>query len=189
MSAPAPSLDTSLIRWRNNLIDLTRRNPLLALRPTRSSYLPLAAPDLATIFDHLVVKNKTFTFWLPLAKEEKKKNGDQKEQPAAKPTELVTAETDRQRLLQILTNLYRRYQTDYRERGIHILYLAAGVLEWRDSDDEPMRSPLVLIPCLLKRKSLQEPFVLDALEDDPLLNPALAARLKVDFDFALPPLP
>src|SRR5262245_47080207 len=52
-----------------------------------------------------------------------------------------------------------------------------------------MRSPLILVPVVLKRKSLQEPFVLDALEEDPFLNPALAARLKVDFDFALPPVP
>jgi very-short-patch-repair endonuclease len=198
MSAPVPSLDTSLIRWRNNLIDLTRRNPLLALRPSRSSYLEIAAPALDAVFDHLVPKNKTFTFWLPPSEEEgeKKKNrkqGRKEDQsvspPVLKPTELLAAETDRQRLLQILTNLYRRFQTDYRERGLHILYLAAGVLEWRDADEEPLRSPLVLVPVLLKRKSLQEPFLLDALEEEPFLNPALAARLKQDFDFSLPSLP
>src|SRR5437016_3202991 len=193
MSALAPSLDTSFIRWRNNLIDLTRRNPLLALKQSRSSYLEITAPALEAVFDHLVPQNKTFTFWLPAAKEErdKKSRTDFKfvPPPAPKPTELVAAEPDRQRLLQILTNLYRRFQTDYRERGLHILYLAAGVLEWRDSEDEPLRSPLLLVPVILKRKSLQEPFLLDALEEDPFLNPALAVRLKQDFDFSLPALP
>lgn len=190
MPGSVPSLDACLIRWRNNLIDLTRRNPLLALRPTRSSYLEITAPEGATIFDQLVPKNKTFTFWLPPPREEgAKKPGKAKDPPAPKATELLASEPDRQRLLQILTNLYRRYQTDYRERGLHILYLAFGVLEWRDTEEEPMRSPLVLVPVVLRRKSLHEPFVLDALEDDPFLNPALAARLKQEFDFTLPALP
>lgn len=185
MSATAPSLETSLIRWRNNLIDLTRRNPLLALRPTRSSFLEITAPDVFAIFEHLVVQNKACTFWMPPAKDDKP--AARSEQPRA--TELVTGEEDRQRLLQVLTNLYRRYQSDYRERGLHILYLAVGVLEWHDAEDEPLRSPLLMVPVVLKRKSLQEPFGLAALEEDPFLNPALAARLKQDFDFSLPDLP
>src|SRR5205823_2219612 len=106
-----------------------------------------------------------------------------------KAAELVTAEADRQRLLHILTNLYRRAATDFRERGLRILHLAAGVLEWRDADDEPYRSPLVLVPLELKRKSLREPFVLEGIEEDPFLNPALEARLRQDFDFQLPPAP
>ena len=116
------SLDAALIRWRNNLIDLTRRNPLLALKPTRSSCLEIAAPGLDAIFEHLVPKNKTFTFWLPPETEEgnEKKTPKQKDHPEPKPTELVATEPDRQRLLQILTNLYRRYQTDYRERGLPV---------------------------------------------------------------------
>ncbi len=191
MSALVPSLEPSLIRWRNNLIDLTRRNPLLALKPTRSSCLEIGAPNLAEVFEHLVPKNKTFTFWLPPPKEEvsTKKAEKKKDYPEPKPTELVTTAADRPALLQTLTNLYRRFQTDFRERGLHILYLAAGVLEWRDSEDEPLRSPLLLVPVVLKRKSLQEPFLLDALEEEPFLNPALSARLAQDFDFSLPALP
>src|SRR4029077_18423322 len=87
------------------------------------------------------------------------------------------------------TNLYRRFQADYHERGLHILYLAAGILEWRDPENETFRAPLLMVPVVLQRKSLQEPFLLDALEEDPFLNPALAARLKQDFDFSLPALP
>lgn len=190
-------LENALVRWRNNLIDLTRRNPLLHLKPTRSSYLELAAPDVGVIFDHLFVHNKTWTFYLPPpANDSRPQNPPPALPPSATPeppppkrTELVTAEKDRARLLQILTTLYRRMQADFRERGLNILHLAAGILEWRDSDNEPMRSPLVLVPVQLKRKSLQEPFLLDWIDDDPFLNPALHARLKQDFDFVLPPAP
>src|SRR5205807_3202308 len=107
-----------------------------------------------------------------------------------RPGELVTTETNRDRLLQILTNLYRRSLADYRERGLHILYLALGVLEWRDADDEPARSPLLLVPVELRRHTLREPFVLHAVEgEEALVNPALAARLRQDFDFRLPEPP
>lgn len=201
MSAPTNNnlLETSLIRWRNNLIDLTRRNPLLSLKKTRSSHLDITAPDIGQVFDHLVTKSKGWTFWLPPAKEQTGLEGSVPEGSAApakkkdpqppKASELVTAESDRQRLVQILTNLYRRMRSDFRERGLHILHLAAGVLEWRDPDDEPMRSPLVLVPVELRRKSLQEPFILEDIEEDPIVNPALVARLLQDHDFRLPAAP
>src|SRR5207253_1299108 len=50
-------------------------------------------------------------------------------------TDLVTNETDRQRLLQTLTNLYRRARADFRERGLQILHLACGMLQWRDEEN------------------------------------------------------
>ncbi|MBI3407077.1 MAG: DUF4011 domain-containing protein [Planctomycetes bacterium] len=196
MSAPTPSLDNALARWRSNLIDLSRRNPLLALKPTRSSLLVLTAPDVAQIFDTLVNTSKSWSFWLPPVEETKVESEHggltPRGSPASaetKPTELVTGEQDRQRLVQILTNLYRRALADFRERGLHVLHLAAGILDWRDSDDQPLRSPLILVPVELKRKSLQEPFSLEAIDEDPFINPALEARLLQDFEFRLPPAP
>ena len=102
---------------------------------------------------------------------------------------MLTAETDRQDLLRILTNLYRRALNDYRERGLHILHLALGILEWRDEEDEVSRAPILLLPVKLERHSLKDPFQLRSLEEEPIVNPALAARLKQDFDFGLPHAP
>ncbi|HYT91354.1 MAG TPA: DUF4011 domain-containing protein, partial [Gemmataceae bacterium] len=65
MTSPAPAVPVALARWRNNLIDLTRRNPLLALRPTKSSFLTISRPNLQAVFDRLVQAGKTWTFWLP----------------------------------------------------------------------------------------------------------------------------
>lgn len=184
MSAPTTSLENALARWRNNLIDLSRRNPLLNLKPTRSSALTISSPDTLSLFDAIANKGKAWTFLLPTATDKAQ------EQPALpKLSEIVTSEPDRQRVVQILTNLYRRAQSDFRERGLHVLHFAAGILEWRDSEDESLRSPLVLVPVELKRKSLREPFVLEASADDPFINPALEARLAQDHDFRLPVAP
>jgi very-short-patch-repair endonuclease len=194
-------VELALTRWRNNLIDLTRRNPLLALKPTRSSYLEIKQPDTTALFNAFVLQERAWTFFLPPSPAGRGVGGEgnsipagvapnsEPSHPSPRPTELVTHETDRQRLLQTLTNLYRRARADFRERGLHILHLACGIFEWRDPDDEPWRSPLLLVPVTLERNSLREPFTLRPTDDEPWLNPALAARLKLDFEFRLPEPP
>jgi very-short-patch-repair endonuclease len=195
MSNPLPSVASALTRWRNNLIDLTRRNPLLAMRETRTSALTLSHPGGPAIFQRLIQEGKACTFWLPPVDEDAEHAGT--EPPAidwahiqTKPGEIVCGDLARRELLRNLTNLYRRANAEYRERGLRILHVALGVLEWRDQDNtESFRSPLVLLPVELVRSSLREPFKLQPIEEDPILNPALVARLKQDFDFALPAAP
>jgi len=197
MSSPIPSVAHVLVRWRNNLIDLTRRNPLIALRSTRTSAVELVHPEPAAIYDRLVKTGKGWSFWMPPVpeKEDTKapKQARQSETPPwqsdkfkPKAHEVVASEMERGALTQTLTNLYRRAAADFRERGLHILHVACGVLEWPDPDGEPLHSPVVLIPVELKRQSLQEPFLLEPNDDEPWLNPALQARLKQDYNFSLP---
>src|SRR5439155_3741851 len=132
---------------------LSRRNPLIALKPTGSAYLAIEQPAPNEIFEHLVRTGKPAHLRLPKA------NGTQAN---LKPGELVTGETERERLLRVLTNLHRRALADFRERGLHILYLALGVLQWRDADEEPARSPPLLLAVDLRRKVLRYAFVLHA---------------------------
>jgi hypothetical protein len=194
MATPAERVATALDRWRNNLIDLTRRNPLLSLKATPASYLEIAVPDLMTIYEHAVTQGKPWLFFLPEANDKPTKKSNAKKPPPATPTapktnELLTTQNDRAALLNTLTNLYRRALTDYRERGLHILHLALGVLEWRDDANDVFRSPILLLPVQLDRHSLKDPFSLRSVDEDPIVNPALAARLKQDFDFRLPAAP
>jgi hypothetical protein len=189
MTAPPSARGAALERWRNDLLDLSRRNPLLHLRPTRSSYLVVSHPGSQPLFERLQA-GKGWSFWMPPALEDE--DADRPARPIKlerlqpKAHELVCGDLGRRELLRVLTNLYRRAQTDYLERGLHILHLALGILEWRDDDGQAFRSPLVLVPVELTRKSLQEPFTLTPTDDDPGLNPALQARLLQDFDFRLP---
>ena len=195
MSTPSSSVTEALARWRGNLIDLTRRNPLLALRATSSSTLTLSHPPGAAIWKRLIQEGKPCSFWLPPVDEDEE-NGDAEPVPLdlehiqTKPGEIVCGDLGRRALLRALTNVYRRAGAEFRKRGLHILHVAFGVLQWRDQDStESLRSPLVLAPVELVRATLREPFKLQPLEDDPIVNPALAARLQQDFGFALPPAP
>src|SRR5207237_9057404 len=72
----------------------------------------------------------------------------------------------------------------------HCLRVAVAVLHWMDEATcEILRSPLVLVPVELVRSSLREPFKLQPLDEDAIVDPALAARLVQDFDFRLPATP
>ena len=70
-----------------------------------------------------------------------------------------------------LYNLRKRNREWEEERGVSVLYLAAGFLNWNDEGGEA-HSPLILIPCELKRKTRRDPFTLD-LRDDPEMNETL----------------
>lgn len=107
-----------------------------------------------------------------------------------KKNELLTEGLDREELERIIKNLYRRSSSDYKERGVRILYLVLGMLRWKeDNSSEVIRSPLVLVPVELRRESAREPFRLFPVDEDPVLNPALHVKLRRDFKIELPPFP
>src|ERR1700722_11131593 len=67
MATPAELVASALQRWRNNLIDLTRRNPLLSLKANRTSYLESVQPDLLKVYEHLHLNGKNWNFFMPPA--------------------------------------------------------------------------------------------------------------------------
>ena len=64
MATSADPVASALERWRSNLIDLTRRNPLLNLRPNRTSYLEITKPDWRAVYERLI-QEKAWLFQLP----------------------------------------------------------------------------------------------------------------------------
>ena len=91
-----------------------------------------------------------------------------------------------------LKALERRSLLDYRERGVRILYAAFGVLNWVDLEtQENVVSPLVLVPLEIGKETRRAPYsiAVPPVEDEAVLNPALAAKLYNDYRIELPPLP
>ncbi|VFR96914.1 DNA helicase related protein [plant metagenome] len=74
------------------------------------------------------------------------------------------------------------------EQGANLLFLAIGFLHWYESDssEEARRAPLILVPCMLVRKSALELFHLEPTGDDVQVNMSLAAKLRTDFGIVLP---
>jgi hypothetical protein len=187
--------------WKSRLIDLSKRNNLLYFKPRKRGNLSVSSPSMESIFNRLVLRKRSFAFWYPPPEEpavptSQSQNNINFSFPTGKagPTskQLVCGEISRADLEKVLKNLQRRSLLDYRERGVRILHAAFGMLVWKEKDTgEEVRSPLVLVPIELARKSFREPFAISVppIEEEAVLNPALQVKLKKDFKVDLPPLP
>ncbi|MEP6495551.1 MAG: DUF3320 domain-containing protein [bacterium] len=90
-----------------------------------------------------------------------------------------------------LRRIEEQARTTIEEQGVNTLFLAVGMLHYRESPDssEWFRAPLVLVPADLVRKTARSGFTLRAGDDDPVVNPALAEFLRLSFGVVLPALP
>ncbi len=170
--------------WKLKLIDLSRRNRLVNFRPTRSSNTQFDEPGMNAVFERLVTENKWWEIWMPPAE------GERATRP--RKTQVVPSTQERNQLERILRNLARRSASEYRERGIRVLYVTFGMLRWVDSGtSEQLMSPIALTPVELTRKTTRDPYRIQipAVEDEVILNPALKLKLQYDHNIELPPLP
>ena len=185
--------------WKSRLIDLSRRNNLLYFKPSKRGNLSVSSPNMERIFNRLALRKRHLEFWYPPESDVPRRRSPSsanlsflngKDSPTSK--QLVCGEISRADLEKVLKNLQRRSLSDYRERGVRILHAAFGMLAWKDKETgEEVRSPLVLVPIELARKSFREPFAISVppIEEEVVLNPALQVKLKTDFQVELPPLP
>ena len=197
--------------WKRKIVDLSRRNRSLYFARTRGSTLKLTEPSLPEIFERLVNSEKAWEFYMPpdapeAADKSESDNtrtallGDPQgegseireiEIPADRHAdELLTDIEDGAKLRSMLRNLYRRSRTDFEERGVRILFLTFGTLEWKEIEQsEIIKSPILLVPVELKRESVNDPFQLCPVDEEIVINPALAVKLGDDFKIELPSLP
>jgi hypothetical protein len=185
--------------WKSRLIDLSKRNNLLYFKPSKRGSLSVSSPNMITIFNRLALRKRRFEFWDHPEDPQLHKGKSQsidfsvingKSSPTSK--QLVCEGTSRSELEKILKDLHNRSLLDYRERGVRILYANFGMLVWKEKETgEEVRSPLILVPIELDRKSFREPFTISVppIEEEVVLNPALQVKLKKDFAVELPPLP
>ena len=185
--------------WQRKLLDLSLRNNLLNFRTTKRA-IKLDAPDPGQLEDRLADGHT-----LKLRPRPELMNGsDMRDRiihesrtqedlyrehalDALRRNEVYVA-IDVDELDGRLTNLYRTARATLSEGGANTLYLAVGFLSWTrdDKDDKRYRAPLILIPMVLKRKSMREGFSLTLHDDEARFNPTLVQMLRQDFELELP---
>lgn len=182
--------------WRKELVNLARSNRLLHYRETRASTLGIVAEEdeVASIVER-TLRGERWTFFVPPDADEAENDEELLNTgfhaPAPEgflpgPRELLTDKVDARSLTRTLQNLDRRANQEYMDKGLWILYLAAGLLRWIDPDTkDEVRSPLLLIPISLHRENPREPYRLTRGEEDIVVNPALALKLG-EFGIELP---
>ena len=197
-------IDLCINEWRRRLIDLTRRNRLIYFVPKRSSSIQIAEPTPSEVFNRFVIDEKPLKCFIPEEDEESDETvtqpilplSDLEQQPKSKSKRLrrsdeIICKTQETRVLKsVLRNLERRSRSDFEERGVRILHLAFGILEWQEVEQsELVRSPLLLVPVELKRKSVIDPYEIWPTDEEIVINPALEVKLHNDFRLNIPTLP
>ena len=188
------SPETRIDTWQRKLLDLTKRNPLLSFKD-RTAGVRIFCPDIGHMEDNLA-DGVTFSF---VSSEDSPENDRER---SAESFQLATgndlhveyarqqlgknvliANMAKNKLEATLVNLLRKAKNDLEEGGSNTLFLAIGMLAWKDNpeDDRVFKAPLILLPVELTRRSARAEVKLRQLADeDPLFNLTLIEFLSVE---------
>lgn len=183
-------LDKKIDEWKSQLLDLTRRNKLIAFKPTKTKSLPFEETDPTIIASELDQGAEIYI----------RKHPDEEDEGTTVRVDDI-AELDRNELLptrvvdEAENSLYQiglKNKQYLRERGVDTLYLSLGMLRWYSVDysDEANRSPLFLAPVELEEDTQKDEdrhdYVLKPKAEGLRLNPALRKKLAVERGISLP---
>ena len=117
------NIQAKLEASRKELLDLGLRNPLLNYRTPKGKGLQIVKEKSEFVYDILVNQGKAMTF---LAASDSEGNFSD--------TKLQSAEEE-VKLQARLLNTYYFARTSIEEQGVNILYLALGMLRWKEAPD------------------------------------------------------
>ena len=190
-------IDQRIQAWKSRLLDLSRRSRLLYFKPSRYSTIQITQPGAQALFEALVVGERKLRFPLAVRLQSTEESPEQSEAEAPKPAPYQIRPGDLEVDLEPadlnprLYRLRRDYRTGIVEQGVHTLFLALGLLRWKETEasEEYVDAPVVLAPVDLERDSNEKPYELHPADEDVALNPTLAFKMKTDFGISLPELP
>ncbi|RFA13884.1 hypothetical protein B7R21_07395 [Subtercola boreus] len=185
-------------QWKNSLLDLSLRNPLINHRNSSASSssvnLMVPAKTLGTIEDLLQTGSE-----LRLAANATDLPLNVRREPDAglNPSLETQLTAERRVLVDVEPDLFlarmRRITSAARavrdETGTNSLYLGMGSLVWTPAGKAEVRSPLILVPVTLKASNRNSAFSL-VIDETNVVTPnfSLAEKLSQDAGFVLPKL-
>ena len=193
--SPDQLVSQSLERWKEHLLDTSKRNRLLFFAP--QSAAQLLEPDLNTLWQRLVLGGKTLSFWgleseNDLFALDESESDEDEIAPPSRPLKADELRPDPRgaKLGRLLYGLRSKSNLSLEEQGLSTLYVAWGFLKWRDAKtQDEVVSPLILSPMTLLRESSRSAYRLRLSEETLWLNPVLEWKLATEFKITLPPVP
>ena len=207
-------LAASIDAWKRKLLDLSKRNRALNFRTTKVSTVAIVDEHPAEIFRLLYLAEREMRFRgvesaSPDATNDvgaPEQQTDAEDEAAAQPEfvpydaatlddrhtdEFLQTTATPEALDRSLRRLDEQARLAIEEQGVNTLFLALGMLHYTESDasEQAFNAPLVLLPVELSRKSARSGYRIRAADDEPVVNPALAEYLRLDFGITLPELP
>ena len=172
---PAPP---AVAEWKRNLLDLSRRNPLIS-RTARDTVRLWVPPDLISRFEDLVNAGDLVTLCPdPYGAENRASAGAEERAAQLDEQRKVYVNLSGKECARRLQTMASSARTILAETGANNLYVTIGTLTWR-LDGQRVCSPLILIPVNLEQEDDTYGIVLDeAGASTP--NHSLLTRFKAD---------
>lgn len=169
-------IDKKLDHWKKKLIDLSKRNNLVAYRFTKSKSLKIISPSFESALKDLEHEEKIKLL--------KKKNDSPKER------QWLCSE-DEETVEKKIYAFYLKAKENFQELGIGTCFVSLGMLKYKDSDDSKisLEAPIFLYPIEVERSGTTSKeyhrFEIDSNSGELQLNPALKEKLFHDYGIEL----
>ena len=188
-----------LEHWQQKLLDLSMFNRLLNFVETKKT-VRLSAHNLAAVEDRLQSGARMHLHGKPqLGNAEDPRDLKLEAQRSGHDllAEYLAAELragrwrcdlDDDSLDTRLIEIFRHARTSVEESGANTLYLAIGFLRWFESPEsqKPRRAPLLLVPIVIERLSVQEGFRFVMDDAEARINTTLLQMLEHDLSLTVP---
>lgn len=204
--------------WKSKLLDLSKRNRALNFKVNKVSTVSIVDELPVEIYKLLCLQGKTLKFKPvdePVTEDENRtfetenlfdeaeNNGLSQDIQTEYPLfsiyqaeSLTTNHTDDflqtnvppEKLDKSLRRIEEQSRSIIEEQGVNALFLAIGMLHYKESNDSEVfyKAPLILVPVELTRKSAREGFTIKATDDEVIVNPSLVEYLQKNYAIALP---
>lgn len=202
-AGPAPETPVERVEmWKRRLLDLSRRNRLLNVKPSRGA-IPVFCPDPAALEDRLAAGDRLSLVTPPAPAEGdgapdpalfRLRTGNEKDEAFASEAlgqKQIVATIAPKDLEKSVVQLYRKARAEMEEGGSNTLFLALGMLRWTppgQPKSTQSRAPLLLVPVKLVRGSARSKPRLERHEDDTVFNLTLLELLRQSYDVEIPEL-
>ncbi len=172
--APAtlsPRVRDRIEAWKSELLDLTKRNPLINFRRDGKRPIALAVENVSSLEDKLA--DGTSFEIVPAAI-------DGKSPSPRTGANLLRAPLTAEQLFARAVMLDRETRRAVDEGGAWTCYLALGSLCWVDAKDsvQPRYAPILLVPVTIEIDRARRRVLLQRHDDETIANPSLIEMLK-----------
>ena len=204
----------TLNKWADLLLDMGKRNNLINFRNTKMGTAEIVAPDLGMLFSQ-VGHTSEFEVYDPKLEEDdddidftEDAIPESGQEESSSPSEEQRYSKEQYRSMyggrlkkgqilvyntackpiQALKNISKKGRTAIEETGVNILYLAFGFIHWTEDENSQyiMKAPILLVPVSIENDSALEPFRIKISDDEIIVNPTFAYKLKSEFNIDLP---
>lgn len=197
-------ISTAVSKWKKKLLDLTGNNRALNfLKDGKSGFrnrgqiVRFPGADQTEVFYKLVVSReklsvlpglKVFTGNLFEVGEKVGFPFTKAGISSQKDTQKIQSDVPPEKFDKFFRQMAGQALSSIEEKGVNVLYLALGLLTFENPRNlkEKLTAPLVLLPVTIQPGRAGNTVLLEAIDEDPVVNPALVEFLKVYFHFVLP---